>query len=278
MSDIIDNKILKIRDLHLSFSQNIVLNNISLDIDKGQTISIIGRSGCGKTSFLRTLIFLEIFSKGSIQLEDILIDSTELMKSKVLSSKFSKNLIDSTNILSDSELKKKVYAIRRKIGFLFQSYNLFPHLTVIENLKLSLNLTLQMKDEESINKSIIILRKFGLESFQNRYPHQLSGGQQQRVAICRALVLEPKIMLYDEPTSALDPELVKEVIDIMNFLKDEGMTQIIVTHSLGLAKAVSDKIIYMESGQFIESGTPSEIFTKPQDPRTINYLNKVIIE
>lgn len=277
MLEVKNNSILKIRDLKLSFSQNIVLNNISLDVEKGQTLSIIGRSGCGKTTFLRSLVFLEIFSIGNYILDDIEIDSSEFQKSKVLSKKYSKNLIDNSNILSDSDLKKKVYAIRRKIGFLFQSYNLFPHLTVIENLKLSLNLTLQMNDADAKEKSINILKKFGLETFQNRYPHQLSGGQQQRVAICRALVIDPTIMLYDEPTSALDPELVKDVIEIMNFLKSEGMTQIIVTHSLGVASAVSDKVIYMESGNFVETGFPEEILKSPKDSRTKQYIDKVII-
>ncbi len=273
-----DKDIININDLYLSFSQNLVLNNISIDVARGETISIIGRSGCGKTTFLRSLIFLEIFSKGIYRVDNLTIDSNEFNNSKVLGKKFTKNLIDNSNILSDSDLKKKVYSIRKNIGFLFQSYNLFPHLTVLENLNLSLNLTLKMSGDEATSKSSLILEKFGLETFKNRYPHQLSGGQQQRVAICRALVLDPKIMLYDEPTSALDPELVKDVIDIMLSLKNEGMTQIIVTHSLGLAKAVSDKIYYMESGQFIESGTPLEILTNAKDPRTIHYLNKVIIE
>lgn len=272
------NSILSIKDLDLTFSQHLVLNNLNIDVKKGETISIIGRSGCGKTTFLRSLIFLEIFSKGTYQLDNIAIDSKELNDSKVLSKKFSKNLIDNSNILSDSDLKRKVYSIRRKVGFLFQSYNLFPHLTVLQNLKLSLNLTLKMNEEEATKKSIFLLQKFGLESFQNRYPHQLSGGQQQRVAICRALVLDPKVMLYDEPTSALDPELVKDVIEIMMNLKKEKITQIIVTHSLGLARAVSDKIYYMESGNFIEFGSPSELLTNAKDPRTQQYLEKVIIE
>lgn len=264
--------------MQLSFSRNLVLNDLSIDLNEGENISIIGRSGCGKTTFLRAIIFLEIFSKGTLKIDDILINSKEFEESRVIGKKFSRNLSENLDILSDYELKKKIYAIRKKIGFLFQSYNLFPHLTVLENLKLSLILTLQMTEEEAINKSKTILNKFGLDSFESRYPHQLSGGQQQRVAICRALVLEPKIMLYDEPTSALDPELVKDVIDIMLFLKNEGMTQIIVTHSLGLAKAVSDNIYYMENGQFIESAPPLELLSNPKDERTIQYLNKVIIE
>ncbi|HRP02884.1 MAG TPA: amino acid ABC transporter ATP-binding protein [Candidatus Kapabacteria bacterium] len=271
-------KILSVRNLQLRFSDNIVLNNLSLDINQGETISIIGRSGCGKTTLLRSLIFLELFSQGSYQLDNILIDSKELTKYQITGKSFSKNFNDHSDLLSNAELKKKVYTIRKIIGFLFQSYNLFPHLTVLENLKLALKLSLKLTDNLANEKSIKILNKFGIVAFKDRYPNQLSGGQQQRVAICRALVLEPKIMLYDEPTSALDPELVKDVIDIMNMLKQDGMTQVIVTHALGLARAVSDKIYYMENGEFIEAATPDDLLSRPKDARTIKYLNKIIIE
>lgn len=274
-----NSNIISIRDSSLMISNHNVLQNLSIDVVRGETISIIGRSGCGKTTFLRSLVFFELFTSGTYQIDKYTFHNNDFLKaqsSRNNTKKIQRNI--NNEYLADNELKKKINAIRKIVGFLFQSYNLFPHLTVLDNLKLSLILTLNYQDEEATVKCINILKDFGLELYQNRYPHQLSGGQQQRVAICRALVLDPKIMLYDEPTSALDPELVKDVIDIMNYLKMNGMTQIVVTHSIGLAKSISDKIYYMDSGQFVESGAPSDILLNPKDNKTINYLNKVLIE
>ena len=270
------NVILKIENLSLSFSNNRVLNNIYFSLTKGETVSIIGRSGCGKTTFLRSLIFLDIFSDGILKTDDVELNSKEFSESKVIGKKFKKNLQnDNNSVLKDSDLKKKIYAVRKKVGFLFQNYNLFPHLSVMDNIILPLKLNGSNKEEAEL-KAISLLKKFGLAEFTSRFPHQLSGGQQQRIAITRALALEPKIMLYDEPTSALDPELVKDFIEIMAFLKGEGMAQIVVTHSINLTKCISDKVVYMEDGRFIEIDTPEKIYLNPSNSKTQNYLSKIM--
>jgi len=272
------NVILKIENLSLSFSNNRVLNNIYFSLTKGETVSIIGRSGCGKTTFLRSLIFLDIFSDGILKTDDVELNSKEFSESKVIGKKFKKNLQnDNNSVLKDSDLKKKIYAVRKKVGFLFQNYNLFPHLSVMDNIILPLKLNGSNKEEAEL-KAISLLKKFGLAEFTSRFPHQLSGGQQQRIAITRALALEPKIMLYDEPTSALDPELVKDFIEIMAFLKGEGMAQIVVTHSINLTKCISDKVVYMEDGRFIEIDTPEKIYLNPSNSKTQNYLSKIMAD
>lgn len=265
--------------MSLSFGNQRILKNIDFELNNSEIISIIGRSGCGKTTFLRSLIFLEIFDEGKFQIDDILIDSLQFEQSKKIGKKFQNDIwMDNASVFSDPTIKQIIYAIRHKVGFLFQSLNLFPHLTVLENVTLPLKLTLNLTPDLADQKAKTSLENFGLLDYANRYPSQLSGGQQQRVAICRAIVLEPKIMLYDEPTSALDPELIKDIISIMHLLKQEGMSQIVVTHSISLAKSISDKVIYMEDGEFIESNTPDIIFNSPQDERTQKYINKVIIK
>lgn len=268
--------VIEVENLTVSFNKLKVLDKINFELFKGDTVSIIGRSGCGKTTFLRTLIFLEVFEQGRIKVDEIEIHENDLIINKKFRKSLNKILIEPTNLLRDSTLKKKIYSIRKKVGFLFQNYNLFPHLTVYENIELPQILN-GIDKAIAKSKSISLLEKFLLTDLRNRYPNQLSGGQQQRVAIARALALEPLIMLYDEPTSALDPELIMDFIEIMKMLKKDGISQIVVTHSYNLCKKISDEVIYMENGKFIERNTPDIIFNSPSKEETKNFLSKIVL-
>jgi len=268
--------VIEVENLTVSINNLKVLDNISFELFKGDTVSIIGRSGCGKTTFLRTLIFLEVFEHGIIKVDEIEIKEADLINNKKFKKSLNKILIEPANLLRDSILKKKIYSIRKKVGFLFQNYNLFPHLTVYENIELPQILN-GIDKAFAKAKSISLLEKFLLIDLRNRYPNQLSGGQQQRVAIARALALEPLIMLYDEPTSALDPELIMDFIEIMKMLKNDGISQIVVTHSYNLCKKISDEVIYMENGKFIERNTPDNIFNSPSKVETKNFLSKIVL-
>ncbi len=271
-----NNKLIKIENLNKSFNKEQILKNINLEVNKGELISIIGSSGCGKTTLLRCLNCLEIMSSGSITIDDINLSIKP--KENILDSKksFWINRAKATKT-KDEKLKKefriKTYALRRQVGFLFQSFNLFPHLSVLENVTIAPIKVKGENKQSAENDAKVLLKKVGLEKYIDRKPYQLSGGQAQRVAIARALAMNPKVMLYDEPTSALDPTLTEEVLQVMRKLHSEGMTQIVVTHVMDFARTASDYVIYMDEGEIIEKSSPELLFSKPNDPRTAKYLN-----
>jgi ABC-type polar amino acid transport system ATPase subunit len=221
-----------------------VLKGINLDVAPGEVVVIIGPSGSGKSTFLRCMNRLEASDGGTITIDGKIIDSKE------------------------SSLNK----LRQDIGMVFQQFNLFPHMTVMENITEAPVLLKKLTKDQAKKKGLELLKKVGLEDKENEYPNRLSGGQKQRVAIARALAMEPKIMLFDEPTSALDPELVGEVLTVMKQLAKEGMTMVVVTHEMGFAKEVADRVIFMDGGKIIEQGSPKTIFETPQHERTKEFL------
>jgi ABC-type polar amino acid transport system ATPase subunit len=224
------------------------LKGVSLDIYQGEVVVIIGPSGSGKSTFLRTLNHLETINEGKI-----IIDGIELTHNK-------------TNINK----------IREEVGMVFQQFNLFPHLTAMENITLAPRVVKKMKKEEAEEIAQKLLDRVGLGDRGGSYPSQLSGGQQQRVAIARALAMKPKIMLFDEPTSALDPEMIGEVLDVMKTLAKEGMTMVVVTHEMGFAREVSDRIVFMDEGNIVEMGKPEEIFNNPKNERLKQFLGQIL--
>ena len=225
-----------------------VLKGINQEIEKGEKIVIVGPSGSGKSTFLRCLNLLETPTEGKI-----FVDEEQINAPKV-----------------------DVNRIRQKMGMVFQQFNLFPHLTVMENLTLAPVLLKKMTKEQAIEKGKGLLERVGLAEKANAYPNQLSGGQKQRIAIARALEMEPEIMLFDEPTSALDPEMVGEVLDVMKDLAKSGMTMVVVTHEMGFAREVATRVLFMDQGVVMESGTPEAIFNHPQNERTKQFLSKVL--
>lgn len=239
---------INVGNLHKTYGDNEVLKGIDLDVAKGEVVVIIGPSGSGKSTFLRCLNLLEQPTGGTIEFEG-------------------KNLLDkSTNINQ----------LREKMGMVFQSFNLFPHMTVLENLTISPIQVKKEKPEEAKARALDLLNQVGLADKASAYPASLSGGQQQRVAIARALAMQPDVMLFDEPTSALDPEMVGEVLAVMQDLAEKGMTMVVVTHEMGFAKEVADRVIFMDQGIIQEEGTPEAIFDNPQNPRTQDFLRKVL--
>ncbi len=243
-----DKTLIKIEDLHKSFGKVDVLNGIDLEIKKGEVVCIIGPSGCGKSTFLRTLNLLEEPTAGHIYFED-------------------------TDITS---VKTDINAHRQKIGMVFQQFNLFPHMTVLKNMTLAPIKLLGLSKEDAEKRAIELLERVGLADRANSYPSQLSGGQKQRVAIVRALCMQPDVMLFDEPTSALDPEMVGEVLEVMKSLAEEGMTMAVVTHEMGFAREVADRVLFIDQGVITEQGAPEEIFSNPKSPRLKDFLSKVI--
>lgn len=237
-----------VNNLHKSFGKNEVLKGIDEHIKKGEVVVIIGPSGSGKSTFLRCLNLLEVPTEGEITFEG-------------------KNITDK---------KENINKIREKMGMVFQQFNLFPHKTVLENLCLAPINVKGLSKEEAKNKSMELLNRVGLSDKASEYPNSLSGGQKQRIAIARALCMEPDVMLFDEPTSALDPEMVGEVLSVMKSLANEGMTMVIVTHEMGFAKEVGDRILFMDEGKIMESGTPEEIFLNAKNQRTVDFLSKVL--
>ena len=239
---------IKVGNLHKTYGDNEVLKGIDLDVAKGEVVVIIGPSGSGKSTFLRCLNLLEQPTGGTIEFEG-------------------KNLLDkSTNINQ----------LREKMGMVFQSFNLSPHMTVLDNLTISPIQVKKEKPEEAKARALDLLNQVGLADKASAYPASLSGGQQQRVAIARALAMQPDVMLFDEPTSALDPEMVGEVLAVMQDLAEKGMTMVVVTHEMGFAKEVADRVIFMDQGIIQEEGTPEAIFDNPQNPRTQDFLRKVL--
>ncbi|MBP6408153.1 MAG: amino acid ABC transporter ATP-binding protein [Fusobacteriaceae bacterium] len=239
---------IKINDLHKSFGSNEVLKGISKEIKKGEVVAIIGPSGSGKSTFLRCINLLETPNKGDIYIEG-------------------QNLTDK---------KTNIDGIRQKVGMVFQHFNLFPHKTVLENLTLAPMRLRGKSPSEAKEKAMELLGKVGLANKANEYPNRLSGGQKQRIAIARALAMEPHVMLFDEPTSALDPEMVREVLDVMRNLVAEGMTMLIVTHEMGFAKNVANRVFFMDQGTVLEDANPKELFENPKHDRTKEFLDKVL--
>ena len=241
-------EILRVENLWKSFGKLTVLKGVNLTLNRGEVLVIVGPSGGGKSTFLRCINHLEKPDKGRI-----IFDGQEVDESKV-----------------------NINQIRSKIGMVFQQFNLFPHLKVVENLTLAPTKVKGLEESEAMEKARKLLEKVGLIDKIDSYPSQLSGGQQQRVAIARALMMDPDLMLFDEPTSALDPELVGEVLDTMKSLAKDGMTMIVVTHEMGFAKEVADRIAFMEDGNFVEEGPPEEFFKNPKNPRTREFLSRIL--
>ncbi|MEO2074359.1 MAG: amino acid ABC transporter ATP-binding protein [Bacillus sp. (in: firmicutes)] len=239
---------IKVENLHKKFGENEVLKNISTSINSGEVVSIIGPSGSGKSTFLRCLNLLETPTQGNVW-----INGQEITDSK-------------TNIMK----------VREQIGMVFQHFYLFPHKTVLENLTYAPMKVKGESREAAEKKARELLSKVGLSEKESAYPNNLSGGQKQRVAIARALAMEPQLMLFDEPTSALDPEMVKEVLNVMKDLAQSGMTMAIVTHEMGFAREVSDRIMFLDDGVLLEEGTPDEFFTNPRTGRAKDFLEKVL--
>ena len=237
-----------VKDLYKSFGKNEVLKGIDEHITKGEVVVVIGPSGSGKSTFLRCLNLLEMPTSGKITFED-----------KDITAK-------STNI----------DVMREKMGMVFQQFNLFPHKTVCENICLAPIKVKKLSKVDAKERAMTLLEKVGLVEKIDAYPASLSGGQKQRIAIARALAMQPDVMLFDEPTSALDPEMVGEVLSVMKDLAKEGMTMVVVTHEMGFAREVGDRILFMDGGKIIESGTPEEVFKNPKNPRTIDFLSKVL--
>ena len=237
-----------VRNLCKSFGKHEVLKGVNEHIEKGEKVVIIGPSGSGKSTFLRCLNLLEEPTSGDI-------------------------VFEGQNITSK---QTDINLVRRKMGMVFQQFNLFPHLTVKENIKLAPVKLKIMTDAEADKRALELLERVGLPDKANSYPIQLSGGQQQRIAIARALAMNPDVMLFDEPTSALDPEMVGEVLEIMKELAEDGMTMVVVTHEMGFAREVGDRVLFMDEGLVVEEGTPGEIFENPQQQRTQDFLKKVL--
>ena len=238
-----------VRELSKSFGDHLVLDKISEHIESGEKVVVIGPSGSGKSTFLRCLNLLETPSSGTITFDGQVI----------------------------TDPKTDIDAVRRRMGMVFQHFNLFPNMTIRKNLTLAPVRTGLLKQSEANDKAAALLKRVGLEEKADTYPAQLSGGQKQRVAIVRALMMEPEVMLFDEPTSALDPEMVGEVLDVMKELARDGMTMVVVTHEMGFAKEVGSRILFMADGKVLEKGTPQEVFGNPKNPRLQDFLSKVLI-
>ena len=238
---------IELKDVRKSFGKNEVLKGINLQIDKGEVVVIIGPSGSGKSTVLRTMNYLEEPTSGHV-----IVDGMDL---------------------SD---KNKLNAVRTEVGMVFQNFNLFPHMTVLDNLILAPVNVRKTDKKEAQDIAMKLLERVGLADKAQMYPDSLSGGQKQRVAIARALAMKPKVMLFDEPTSALDPERVREVLDVMKSLADEGMTMVIVTHEMGFAKEVADRVLFVDGGQILEDGTPAQVFDAPSSDRTKLFLSKIL--
>jgi ABC-type polar amino acid transport system ATPase subunit len=248
--------IVEIQDLHKNFGPLEVLKGVSLQVQQGEVVTIIGRSGSGKSTLLRCVNFLEQPTHGRIEVDGL---SVHVEQHKL------------TN-----EQKQTIHDIRLRTGMVFQEFNLFPHLSVMENLIEAPVTVKKMKKDEAIAIGEKFLAKVGLSAKRDEYPNRLSGGQKQRVAIARALTMQPKVMLFDEPTSALDPELIGEVLEVMRQLADEGMTMLCVTHEMSFAHDVAHRIVFMEGGVIAEEGPPQQLFENPQNPQTKMFLQRVI--
>jgi general L-amino acid transport system ATP-binding protein len=248
MSDNNSQDIIICRDVHKWFGHFHVLKGITLNVQKGEVVVIFGPSGSGKSTFIRCLNRLEEHQKGQI-------------------------IVDGIELGNDI---RNVEKIRQEVGMVFQQFNLFPHLTVVQNITLAPGWVRRMPRKQSQELAMQLLKRVGIPEQADKYPAQLSGGQQQRVAIARALAMQPRIMLFDEPTSALDPEMIKEVLDVMIELAKSGMTIVAVTHEMGFARAVANRMIFFDKGEIVEQGTPAQIFSDPQNDRTKLFLSQIL--
>lgn len=238
-----------VKNLNKSFGDYHVLKDISEHIEKGEKVVIVGPSGSGKSTFLRCLNLMEVPTSG-----DILFEGSNITKAKA----------------------KQVNALRQKMGMVFQHFNLFPHLTILDNITLAPVKLKKMSKAQAREKALTLLKRVGLEDKADAYPNQLSGGQKQRIAIVRALAMNPDVMLFDEPTSALDPEMVGEVLELMHQLADEGMTMVVVTHEMGFAREVASRVLFMDEGRIVEQNRPKAFFDNPQNERLKEFLSKVL--
>lgn len=238
---------ISIKNVHKYFGNLHVLKGIDLEINEQEVVVIIGPSGSGKSTLLRCINYLEEPTEGSISVDGIPLSN-----------------------------EASINQVREEVGMVFQRFNLFPHMTVLDNITLAPRKVRKMGDADAKQIALDLLTKVGLAGKANVYPEQLSGGQQQRVAIARALAMRPKVMLFDEPTSALDPEMIKEVLDVMKALAVEGMTMVVVTHEMGFAREVGDRVIFMDEGKIVEQGTPEAVFANPQEERTKLFLSKIL--
>ena len=254
------NSLIQVRDLKKHYNKGTIkaLDGVSIDIEKGDVMVVIGPSGSGKSTFLRSLNLMEEPTGGSI-----VFDGQDITKKKIRN--------------ADGKLVKlNIDEYRQKMGMVFQHFNLFPHMTILDNMTLAPIQVKHMDKAEAEAKALALLDRVGLKDRAGAYPIQLSGGQKQRVAIVRALAMEPQVMLFDEPTSALDPEMVGEVLDVMKQLAQEGMTMVVVTHEMGFAREVGNRMLFMADGKLLEEGTPKELFENPQHPRLQDFLSKVL--
>jgi glutamine transport system ATP-binding protein len=239
---------IKVEGLYKSFGELDVLKGIDCEIKEREVLCVIGPSGSGKSTFLRCINLLEEITSGSVYIDGVKVNAKET----------------------------DINEIRKEVGMVFQQFNLFPHMKVLENITIAPMKIRKMNKIEADDLAMQLLEKVGLKDKAHAYPEQLSGGQMQRVAIARALAMRPKVMLFDEPTSALDPEMVKEVLDVMKQLAEEGMTMVVVTHEMGFAREVGDRVFFMDGGIIVEEGTPAEVFGQPKSPRTQDFLSKVL--
>lgn len=244
--------ILEAKGIKKSFGKAEILKGLDLSIDKGDVVAILGRSGSGKTTLLRCLDFLEKADEGKLIFDGVEYDLKTITK-------------------------KQIRELRLKTGFVFQSYNLFSNMTSLENVMEGLVTARKINKKEALETSLSMLKKVGMLEWKDHYPIQLSGGQQQRVAIARALATKPEVIYFDEPTSALDPELTGEVLTVMKRLAEDGMTMIVVTHEMGFARRVANRVVFMEEGRVLEEGDPETIFTSPKEKRTQEFINRITV-
>jgi polar amino acid transport system ATP-binding protein len=243
-----NNEIIVIEDLHKYFGNVEAVKGVDLRVKRGEVVVIIGPSGSGKSTVLRCINHLEVPTAGAIVIDDVHLEA------------------------KGTDINK----VRAEVGMVFQQFNLFPHLTALENVTIAQRLVRKRKKEEALEVGMAQLERVGIPDKANSYPRQLSGGQQQRVAIARALAMNPKIMLFDEPTSALDPEMIKEVLDVMLDLAKEGMTMVVVTHEMGFCRAAADRVMFMDNGQVVEVASPDVLFKNPQHDRTKLFLSQIL--
>lgn len=241
----------RVENLHKHFGKLHVLRGITNHIAKGEVVVIIGPSGSGKSTFLRCLNLLEMPSGGDIYIQGV-------------------------NVVNHGENRVNINRVREEVGMVFQNFNLFPHMTALRNVELAPTMVKKIPLEQARSEAAALLERVGLRDKADAYPSQLSGGQQQRVAIARALAMKPKLMLFDEPTSALDPEMIGEVLDVMKGLVRDGMTMVVVTHEMGFAREVADRVLFMDEGIVVEENSPADIFNNPQNQRTKAFLSKIL--
>ena len=255
-----NDKLIQVKNLKKTYNQGTLhaLNNVTVDVNKGDVMVVIGPSGSGKSTLLRSLNLLETPDAG-----EIIFHNIDITKDKFVNKQGKVEKVD-------------INLHRQKMGMVFQHFNLFPHKTILDNMILAPINVLKMDKAEATQKALALLRRVGLEDRADAYPIQMSGGQKQRIAIVRALMMEPEVMLFDEPTSALDPEMVGEVLEVMKELAQGGMTMVVVTHEMGFAREVGNRVLFMADGKIIEEGTPDEIFDHPKHPRLQDFLKKVL--